>query len=186
MSANFKRQMAAAGLTYVIGAAIMLLPVWENAVAQSAAVGPGSTSDEYRQHDPVSPVGIGGQVGDPSGISLKIYRKSDGQGLFKSAKAFSFLAAWDLEDFFFLNAHALYEKPIPDSPLNYYLGPGAIVGVDDRPASDVELVLGISGNFGLNFFTEHFEVYLELTPWIKIVPETEGELGGGIGLRYYF
>ncbi len=169
----------------VAGAAVLLTPC-RNALAQSAPLGPESPADEYSQHDPVSSLGIGGQVGDPSGVSLKIYRKKDGKGIFKSAKAYSFLAAWDLEDFFFLNAHALYEKPVPDSPLNYYLGPGAIVGVDDRPASDVELVLGISGSFGLNFFTEHFEVYLELTPWIKIVPETEGELGGGIGLRYYF
>lgn len=149
--------------------------------------GRSASAAQYRQHDPVSPVGIGGQVGDPSGISLKVYRKrTPGGGLFSAAKAFSFLAAWDLDDFFFFNAHALHEKPIPDSPLNYYVGPGAIIGIDDRPRADAELVLGISGNFGLNFFTEHFEVYLELTPWIKIIPDTDGSLGGGIGLRYYF
>lgn len=186
MSKTVHRRMSVASVACAFVATAMFLSAWQNAIAQSASMGLKTASDEYRQHDPVSPVGIGGQVGDPSGISLKIYRKDDGRGLFKSAKAFSFLAAWDLEDFFFLNAHALYERPIPDSPLNYYVGPGAIVGVDDRPASDVELVLGISGNFGLNFFTEHFEVYLELTPWIKIIPETEGALGGGIGLRYYF
>lgn len=142
---------------------------------------------EYPQHGPVSPVGIGGQVGDPSGLTLKIYRRgARGQGPFRSAQAFSFLAAWDLEDFFFLNAHALYERPIPDSPLNYYVGPGLVIGIDDRPRRNADFVLGISGDFGLNFFTEHFEVFLELTPWIKVIPDTEGSLGGGIGLRYYF
>ncbi len=139
---------------------------------------------DNEQHDPAGRVGIGAQVGDPTGLSLKLYRRTTSGGLFESAKAFSFLAAWDLDNFFFLSAHALYERPIPDSPLNYYLGPGAVVGIDDRRAGD-DFVLGISGAFGLNFFTDRFEVFLELTPWIKLIPETDGSLGGGIGVRYY-
>ncbi len=152
-------------------------------VAGQSRSGSGSSS-AYGQHSPPSRVGIGGQVGDPSGVTLKVYRRSvRDRGVFGSATAFSFLAAWNLDDFFYLNAHALHERPIEDSPLNYYLGPGVVIGIDERPSRD--LVLGISGDFGLNFFTHRFEVFLEITPWIKLIPDTDGSLGGGIGLRYY-
>ncbi len=151
---------------------------------QTAAQWYEQPTDQYDQHEPAGRVGIGAQVGDPTGLSLKLYRRKTSGGIFESAKAFSFLAAWDLDNFFFLSGHALYERPIPESPLNYYLGPGAVVGIDDRRAAD-DFVLGISGAFGLNFFTDRFEVFLELMPWIKLIPETDGALGGGIGLRYY-
>lgn len=125
---------------------------------------------------PPGRLGIGGQLGDPSGISLKLYQHS--------GFAYELLAAWDLDDFFFLNGHGLYERPIPDSPLRYYLGPGLLVGFRDRPNDD-DVVVGISGQFGINFFVERFEVFLHLTPRLGILPDTDGDLGGGIGLRYY-
>lgn len=124
-------------------------------------------------------VGLGAQLGDPSGITLKLYQRND--------FAYDFLAAWDLDDFFFLNGHALYERPIPDSPLHYYFGPGIVIGIEDRGRDrDTELIIGISGQVGLNFFVERFEVFLQLTPRLNIIPDTRGDLGGGIGLRYYF
>jgi hypothetical protein len=47
-------------------------------------------------------------------------------------------------------------------------------------------VIGISGQFGLNFFVEQFEVFLQLTPRLHVLPATDGDVGGGVGLRYYF
>lgn len=123
-------------------------------------------------------VGLGGQVGSPSGITLKLYQHS--------GFAYDFLAAWDFDDFFFLNVHGLYERPLEDSPLRYYLGPGAFIGVADRGRREDEVVLGVSATIGLNFFIEQFEVYLQLTPRLEIVPGTDGDFGGGVGLRYYF
>ena len=125
-------------------------------------------------------VGLGGQIGEPSGVTLKLYEHP--------GFAYEFLAAWDLDDFFFLNAHVLFERPIPDSPLRYYLGPGVLIGFEEnQPDRDEdELVIGISGQFGVNFFVERFEVFLHLTPRLSVIPETDGEIGGGIGLRYYF
>ncbi len=129
---------------------------------------------------PAGSIGLGGQIGDPSGLALKVYQRP--------GFAYDVLAAWDLDDFFFLNGHALYEKEIPDSPLRYYLGPGIVLGFrDDRPARDeAEVVVGISGQFGLNFFVEQFEVFLQITPRLHVIPDTDGDIGGGVGLRYYF
>lgn len=129
---------------------------------------------------PAGDVGLGGQIGDPSGVTLKLYQRP--------GFAYDFLAAWDLDDFFFLNGHALYERPIPDSPLRYYLGPGVVIGFREQRSDrdDDEIVIGMSGQFGLNFFVEQFEVFLQLTPRLQVIPETDGEIGGGVGLRYYF
>lgn len=127
---------------------------------------------------PPANVGLGGQIGSPSGITLKWY---DAPG-----RAYDVLGAWDLHDFFFVNLHMLFERPLSDSPLNFYYGPGAYIGVQDRRHRDSDLVVGISGNFGLNFFTERFEVFLQLTPRLNVAPNTNGRIGGGVGLRYYF
>lgn len=132
---------------------------------------------DARAQDPASDIGIGGQIGDPSGVTLKLYQRP--------GFSYEFLAAWDLDSFFFLNGHALYERPIPDSPLRYYLGPGVIIGIREDSNDETDLVVGISGQVGVNFFVERFEVFLHLTPRLDVIPSTDGDIGGGIGLRYY-
>lgn len=137
----------------------------------------GAASTAHGQtNNPPGTFAIGGQIGDPSGITLKWYDRP--------GRAFELLGAWDLDDFLFLNLHYLFENPIQNSPLNYYLGPGAYIGVQDRRDSD--LVVGASASFGLNFFAPPFEVFLQLTPRLNVIPNTRGDLGGGVGLRYYF
>lgn len=150
-------------------------------IAAAAAAFLFSAATPAAAQSPAGSFGLGGQIGDPSGITVKLYRRP--------GFAYDLLAAWDLDDFFFLNGHALYENPIPDSPLRYYLGPGVVVGFrdDDPPRrSEDDVIVGISGQFGLNFFVEQFEVFLQLTPRLHVIPETDGDIGGGVGLRYYF
>lgn len=138
-------------------------------------------TDAVRAQVPGRAVGLGGQIGDPSGITLKLYQRP--------GFAYDFLAAWDFDDFFFLNAHALYERPFLDAPRvgrrvpRYFLGPGAVLGIEERTD---KIVIGLSGNFGINLFIERFELFVQITPRINVIPNTDGDIGGGIGLRYYF
>ena len=131
-------------------------------------------------------LGLGGQVGDPSGLTLKLYRNAGlpFDRLF-TTEAITFLAAWDLDEAFFLNIHLLKERPIQNSPLRFFLGPGGLMGIEDT-RNGLDVTLGVSGTFGVNFFREDFEVFLQITPRLNILPDTEGNFGGGIGLRYYF
>ena len=127
-------------------------------------------------------VGFGGQIGEPSGLTLKFYNET--------APSYDFLAAWDLDDFFFLNGHALWNQDINAENINqdfeWFIGPGAFVGFDDRDTDD-EAVFGISGTVGLNFVVDRrFEFYGQITPRISVIPDTDGDVGGGIGFRYYF
>jgi len=126
--------------------------------------------------------GLGVQAGEPSGVTLKIYN-ADGP-------SYDFLAAWSFDDFLFLNAHALFEQRLSaqnvEQPVHWFVGPGAYVGVyDDTPSS--EAGLGISGRIGLDILLdEQFELYIQATPRFELIRETEPDIGGGIGLRYYF
>lgn len=128
-------------------------------------------------------LGIGGQVGDPSGVTIKIYNPT--------GVSYDFLAAWDLDDFFFLNMHGQYERSLDVenvSGVEYFFGPGAFVGIRDRdePVED-DFVLGISGRLGINVpLEDRFEFYAQFTPRVSLVPDTDGDLGGGLGVRYYF
>ncbi len=126
-------------------------------------------------------VGIGGQIGDPSGVTLK-FATSRGYAL-------DFLAAWDLnDDFFFLNVHALYERSLGTEPgLNFFFGPGGFVGFfDGNGRGNDDAVVGISGTFGVNYYIDRFELFAQLTPRLALIPETDGDLGGGVGVRFYF
>jgi len=130
-------------------------------------------------------VGVGAQLGDPSGVTLKIYNQG--------APSYDFLGAWSgVNEFFFLNAHALFENSISadnlDQPLEWYVGPGAFIGTFEGggPFSG-EAVIGVSGTIGLQMvLADHFELYLQATPRFAVIPGTEGDIGGGLGLRYYF
>lgn len=129
-------------------------------------------------------VGLGGQVGEPSGLSLKFYNES--------APSYDFLAAWSLVDNnFFLNGHALWNYNLEaeniDQDLEWFVGPGGFLSIVEDDPQDDEVEIGISGTIGLNFVVDRrFEFFAQVTPRIAVVPETEGNVGGGIGFRYYF
>lgn len=126
---------------------------------------------------PAGDTGLGVQIGEPTGLTLRFYNPG---GLTYDA-----LAAWDFsDDFFFLNIHGLYEQPLnmeAPFPLVFFYGPGAYVG-----ARNEDVVLGVSGSFGLSLFFAPFEAFGQLTPRMDLVPDTDFDLGGGIGVRYYF
>lgn len=126
-------------------------------------------------------VGIGIQLGRPSGLSLNL--PTNGRA------SIDLLAAWDLDDFFFLNGHALFQQSIGSDPqLGLFYGPGAFIGVRDRGRWEFsdEVYAGISGTIGLNYFIDRFEIYLRATLRLQLIDETDGGAGGGLGLRYYF
>jgi hypothetical protein len=53
-------------------------------------------------------------------------------------------------------------------------------------ARNANLGLGISGNFGFNVFVDQLEVYAQITPRLQLIEGTDADVGGGIGLRFYF
>lgn len=121
-------------------------------------------------------LGAGAVLGDPTGISGKLWLRGN--------KAIDGLAAWSIKgDFFFIHSHYLYhfQEALEDEQFTLYLGPGGYArlgGKNDR--------FGVSGNFGIAYNVNQFEIFLELSPKVSLVPDTAGDLTGGIGFHYYF
>jgi len=119
---------------------------------------------------------LGPQVGQPAGLSVKVYRSPQ--------TAYTSLFTTDGDDFASLRFHRLQERPLPDSLVYVYVGPGLFLGGkaldEDLPIAE----LGISGQTGLNFFAERFEVFVHVTPTVRLLPDLSFELGGSVGLRY--
>jgi len=122
-------------------------------------------------------VGIGAQAGRPSGLTVKAYRHAQ--------LAYDLALVWNLQDFVFVEAHRMHERPLPNSPLHLLVGPGLFAGLDEAPRRN-RATLGISGALGLNFFRERFEVFLQATPRMRLYPSTRARMGGSVGIRYFF
>ncbi len=128
------------------------------------------------------PFGLGVMVGEPTGLS--------GKQWLGSHSAVDFGASWALEKNENLHLHADYlwhsagfiSSSEPE--LGAYIGVGGRVlfleNSEDRIG--VRVPLGVSYQFSQN----RFELFFEVAPVVDLVPDTETDLGGGIGLRYQF
>lgn len=121
-------------------------------------------------------MGVGFQVGRPGGAVVKVYQSG--------VIAYDGVLTTDADEFVASRVHRLWESPIPDSPLHFYLGPGGLLGAEQLDRSP-QLRLGLSTEAGLNFYAERFEVFLHVTPTLRFFPDTETYLDGNVGLRYY-
>ena len=118
---------------------------------------------------------LGPQVGQPGGLSAKFYRATP--------IAYDALLTVDGDDFVRGAAYRVWERPLPDSLVYVYYGPGlSVTGrrLDTDPAFEV----GLGGRLGLNFYAERFEVFLHVTPLLRLSPRPDPRLGAGVGLRY--
>lgn len=128
-------------------------------------------------------VGLGVMAGEPTGICLNLWTGSD--------RAIDVAAGWSIGEDGWLYLHCDYlfhghefpgesaERSVP-----YYFGIGSRVLL--RESEDTRIGLRIP--FGVNYVFEdgRFDVFLELAPMMDLLPETEFDFGGGVGLRYYF
>lgn len=123
-------------------------------------------------------IGIGFQAGQPSGLSMKIYQQRT---------SWDILAAWDLDDFFFLNIHGVRDKHLNEqNTIHLFYGPGGFIGIRDRSDREDDIALGISGTLGIDFIIDKVELFGQITPRLELIEETDFDIGGGIGLRVYF
>lgn len=142
-----------------------------------------STSTTYGQRADGA-VGIGFQAGQPSGLTVHFFNQ-DGASL-------DLLGAWDLDNFFFLNGHAIWDIHLGNSEVaHFYYGPGAFVGFYDENDQegrfdDGDIDIGLSGRAGFNLIFGSVELFAHVTPRIGVLENTDIEIGGGAGLRFYF
>jgi len=124
--------------------------------------------------------GMGLILGEPTGLSAKLWTSSD--------NAFDFAAAWSFKGDGNLLLQADYVwhffnlMPVSSGKLPLYIGIGGRVVLADDPSFGVRIPIGIDYMFA----DAPIDVFLELVPILDLSPETDFGVGGGLGIRYWF
>lgn len=118
---------------------------------------------------------IGGQLGDPTGLALKV---GAGSGSVLLAIGWDFVGddAINLEGHYVLRDRGLQGN----RQVRLFYGPGIYASFGDTRKDR----FGVS--FGVGLETElvpAVEVYGVLSPRLQLIDETDVDLGGGVGLR---
>lgn len=126
-------------------------------------------------------VGLGVIFGEPTGLSGKIWTTD--------RTAFDFGVAWSFQHdgHFHLHADYLFHNfgyfDVDRGSLPFYLGLGGRIRFhDDDNRIGVRFVVGIE------YFFEDWPMamFVEVVPILDLAPETEGDINGGLGVRFYF
>jgi hypothetical protein len=124
--------------------------------------------------------GVGAILGEPTGISLKTWTGDK--------SAFDGAAAWSFHGSGFLQLHADYLRHnfkligINQGQLPVYYGIWAKVVFANDPVVGIRVPLGINYIFG----DAPLDLFAEIVPTLNLIPATEFDFGGGIGIRYWF
>lgn len=150
------------------------------AVLLTAFVTVSFNSLTYAQDDEKD-LGIGVIVGEPTGLSLKSWTGGN--------NAFDLGVAWSFGPYDAVNIHGDYlwhnyevfdETDTGTLPLYYGIGARLILADDDA-------VIGARVPVGINYLFEEAPVglFMELAPILNLAPDTDFDVGGGVGVRFY-
>ena len=124
--------------------------------------------------------GLGIILGEPTGVSAKLWTSSE--------NAFDFAAAWSFKG----NGHLLLQAdyvwhifrliPVSSGKLPFYVGVGGRVVLAEDPLIGVRVPLGLDYMFS----NAPVDIFVELVPILDLTPSTDFDFGGGIGARYWF
>lgn len=123
--------------------------------------------------------GLGIILGEPTGVSAKLWTGS--------VNALDFAAAWSFKgdghlllqgDYVW---HSYIEQSSPGKVAFYYGIGGRVIFSDDP-------LVGARVPFGLDykFNNAPVDIFAEIVPILDLIPSTNFNLGGGIGVRFWF
>jgi hypothetical protein len=126
-----------------------------------------------------SGLGAGIIIGEPTGLSAKSW--------LSQSDAIDLGVAWSLSHEWF-HVHADYLRhvfdliPVEEGQLPLYFGIGARVGFGR------DIIIGLRLPVGLDYMFDGFplDIFLEIAPGLALLPDTKFDMGGGIGVRYWF
>lgn len=123
--------------------------------------------------------GIGAVIGEPTGITGKMF--------LSDSIAVDATVSWSfVKDKLYVHSDylhhfsGLFGGDIP--ALLAYTGIGGMIELQDNPE------IGVRIPFGLSYTIPEtpVELFFEIAPIVLLAPETDAELNGGLGARYYF
>ena len=128
------------------------------------------------------PFGLGVIVGEPTGLSGKVF--------LSERNAIDFAVAWSLSGDNDLHLHGDYLHhwygviPVEKGRLPIFAGIGARVRFRENADDEVGLRIPV----GLTYLFEGapFDVFVEIVPILDLTPDTDFDLEGAVGGRFYF
>ena len=126
-------------------------------------------------------MGVGIVAGEPSGFSFKWW--------LDESTAVDAVSGWSLDDGdFYAHVDYLWHRSVEDVeiggsvPVYYGIGGRLLLRDDDDSKLGVRIPIGVDYLFDGG----RFDVFVEIAPIFNFVPETEFDLSGGVGARFYF
>lgn len=128
--------------------------------------------------------GAGIYLGEPTGFTLKGYPSE--------RFALDGIAAWSFsEEAFTIIGDATYDIldiPVESSviTLPFYVGGGVKIAINAGRNNLTTFGMRVPVGLAVQWVKYPVEVFLELAPGVGIAPDTEFDLTGGLGARFYF
>jgi hypothetical protein len=128
-------------------------------------------------------LGAGVIIGEPTGASLKYWL--DDRVAVDGAFGWSF----HNDSVFYMQSDVLWHNfdliPVPRGRLPVYFGVGGLVRFRDNNNDNQ---VGIRVPVGLSYMPDDLpmDVFVEIGPALDITPNVQGEVTGGVGVRYWF
>lgn len=129
--------------------------------------------------------GIGITVGEPTGISWKVWAEKE--------RAWNGAVAWSfVDDYLRLHIDHLWHDykliEVEKGQLPVYFGVGATIWSGQREHYEKHFNLGARGVVGMEYIFPQapVDLFLELAPTLNLLPETGFDLQGGLGARIFF
>lgn len=146
------------------------------------------SAEALKAQDVSNRVGVGIMVGEPTGFSLKAWNSD--------RTAIDLGLAWSLGRYDAINIHADYLwhnftlfDEIESGRLPAYVGVGGrIIFADDYPdPGESNAIVGARIPVGVDYLFEDAPVgiFLEVAPVVNIIPETDFDVDGAVGIRVF-
>ncbi len=146
-----------------------------------------------------SDFGLGFILGNPSGLSAKL--PTNGVNAIQLILAYDQGGGWGNRgwdnnncgqndngcngrlyfggDYLWYNYNAI---PVKQGRLPVYYGPGLWTSVSGNAGLGVRFVLGLEYQFA----TAPFDIFLEIAPGVRVIPNANGYVSSGLGARFFF
>ena len=126
-------------------------------------------------------LGVGVILGEPTGLSAKLW-VSDSNA-FDAGLAWSFANDTSIQmhaDYLYHRVH-FFDKNDFEGRVPVYFGLGGRMILDDDSRIGVRFPVGVGHTL------QHFpiELFAEIVPILDIAPDTDFDLNGAVGIRYY-
>ncbi len=127
--------------------------------------------------------GLGIIFGEPTGVSFKYW--TGRTVAIDAAAAWSFVNGGSFQAHADILFHSFDIFKVEKGRMALYYGFGGRIKTE-TDTEDAHVSFRVPVGISYEFERAPFEIFIEIVPMLDLAPKTEGDIGGGLGFRYYF